>query len=592
MNVDGTGLVQLTDGIYDDLDPIYLPDGRILFSTTRGHTYVRCMPPTNAFVLARCESDGRNIYLISANNEPDYLPSVMDDGRVIYTRWEYTDKPLWRAQGLWTVNPDGTQVNTFWGNQTVWPDLLKDARNIPGSRRVMFTGSAHHDWFAGSVGIIDPDRGYNFPDGLTKVTADVVWPESGNGPVDPGESADYHSSGRYRGYYSPYPLSERDFLVSAERNGKFVLYLMDVDGNRELVYEGVHNIFHAQPLRPRRKPPVIIDRVVWPTREQRLNPEEGVLYSGNVYQGAPAELKAKAKYLRVLNIDHKTYTYWYKRPYLSTGPVVSIVQSEGIKRILGTVPIEADGSVAFRVPSGTPLHFQLLDEEYRALQTMRSFANVMPGERRGCLGCHESHSRAPTIEGPYQALRHTPRTITPPPWPDTTVSYPRYVQPVLDRYCGKCHEGQGEAVKTLDLTPRPGFLDFAEPYFVLTGRPSWGKPYVVPETQIPGFGIANVLMVEGYGTTDPAAYRTPKPMTYLSYKSRLIELCTSGKHYDVKVDEVSRQRLIAWIDAMCPYCGEEEIRAIPDPQFQGVDWLSIRPRIHSAPRIVRPGPVD
>lgn len=592
MKVDGTGLVQLTDGIYDDLDPIYLPDGKILFSTTRGHTYVRCMPPTNAFVLARCESDGRNIYLVSANNEPDYLPSVMNDGRVIYTRWEYTDKPLWRAQGLWTVNPDGTQVNTFWGNQTVWPDLLKDARNIPGSRRVMFTGSAHHDWFAGSVGIIDPDRGYNFPDGLTKVTADVTWPESGNGPVDPIESADYHPSGRYRGYYSPYPLSEQDFLVSAERDGRFVLYLMDVDGNRELVYEGVHNIFHAQPLRPRRKPPVIVDRVTWPTREQRLEPEEGVLYSGNVYQGAPAELKGKAKYLRVLNIDHKTYTYWHKRPYLSTGPVVSIVQSEGIKRILGTVPIEADGSVAFRIPSGTPLHFQLLDEEHRALQTMRSFANVMPGERRGCLGCHESHSRAPTIEGQYQALRHAPRTITPPPWPDTTVSYPRYVQPVLDRYCGKCHQGQGEAVKTLDLTPKPGFLDFAEPYFVLTGRPSWGKPYVTPETQVPGFGIANVLMVEGYSTTDPAAYRTPKPMTHLSYKSRLIELCTSGKHYDVKVDEVSRQRLIAWIDAMCPYCGEEEIRAIPDPQFQGVDWLSIRPRIHSAPQIVRPGPVD
>ena len=96
--MDGTGLVQLTDGPYDDLDPIYLPDDQhIIFSTTRGHTYVRCMPPTNAYVLARCDRDGRNIYLISVNNEPDYLPSVMNDGRVIYTRWEYTDKPLWRA---------------------------------------------------------------------------------------------------------------------------------------------------------------------------------------------------------------------------------------------------------------------------------------------------------------------------------------------------------------------------------------------------------------------------------------------------------------------------------------------------------------
>jgi len=187
INADGTGLIQLTDGPYDDLDPIWLPDGHIMFSTTRGHNYVRCMPPTNAYPLARCDADGRNVYIVSANNEPDYLPSVLDDGRVVYTRWEYTDKPLWRCQGLWTVNPDGTQVNTLWGNQSVWPDLLKDARGIPGSRRVMFTGSAHHNWFSGSVGIIDPDRGFNFPDGLTKVTADIPWPESGNGPEDPVE---------------------------------------------------------------------------------------------------------------------------------------------------------------------------------------------------------------------------------------------------------------------------------------------------------------------------------------------------------------------------------------------------------------------
>ena len=133
INIDGSGLKQLTDGPYDDLDPIYLPDGQhLMFSTTRGHTYVRCMPPTNAFVLARCDADGKNVYLVSQNNEPDYLPSVLDDGRVVYTRWEYTDKPLWRAQKLWTVNPDGTQVNTLWGNQSVWPDLLKDARQTPG----------------------------------------------------------------------------------------------------------------------------------------------------------------------------------------------------------------------------------------------------------------------------------------------------------------------------------------------------------------------------------------------------------------------------------------------------------------------------
>jgi len=271
---------------------------------------------------------------------------------------------------------------------------------------------------------------------------------------------------------------------------------------------------------------------------------------------------------------------------------VSAVQSEGVKRVLGTVPIEPDGSVAFRAPAGIPLHFQLLDEQDRALQTMRSFVGLMPGERRGCLGCHESHSRSPRIDMQCQALGREPHDITPPPWGEDTVSYPRYVQPVLDKYCGKCHQGDGEAKKTLDLTSRPGFLVFTEPYLTLIGRPTWGQPYEKPQNPPPGFGIANMIMVEGYGTTDPQAYKTPKPMTYLSYRSKLIELCSSGKHYDVKVDPVSLERLIAWVDAMCPYCGDEEVREIPDPVFQGVDWLAVRPKIKTAPRIVRPGPVD
>jgi concanavalin A-like lectin/glucanase superfamily protein/hydrazine synthase alpha subunit-like protein len=592
INLDGTDPKQLTFGPYDDLDPIYLPDGHIAFSTTRGNTYVRCMPPTSAFPLARADGDGKNIYIISRNNEPDYLPSVLDDGRMIYTRWEYTDKPLWRAQGLWTANPDGTQVNTLWGNQSVWPDLLKDARQIPGSRRVMFTGSAHHEWFAGSVGIIDPDKGTNFPHGLTKVTADTIWPESGNGPVDPIESPNYHPSGKYHGYYSPYPLSETDFLVSASRGYNFVLYLMDTDGNRELIYEGNHNIFHAVPIRPRKRPPILADRVQWPSHEEKNVRKSGVIYSSNVYYGAPQELQDKAKYLRILNIDPKTYTTWHERTIHSTGPAVSMVQSEGVKRILGTVPIEKDGSVSFNAPSGLALHFQLLDDNYRALQTMRSFTGVMPGEKRGCLGCHEQHSHTPQQAGKPLALLKKPRDITPPPFKDDSISFERYVQPVLDKYCGECHQGDGEAREKLDLTFRPGYLIFNEPYITLIGRPSWGTVYKKPKDPPPGFGAAGMLMVEAYSTTDPAAYKTPVPMTSLSYKSRLIENASSGEHNDVKVDPLSLRRLILWVDTMCPYWGVDEVREVDDPVFQGVDWLSVRPKIKNAPVIVRPGPVD
>ena len=606
IGLDGTGLRQLTGGMFDDLDPIYMPDGKnIMFLTTRGHIYVRCMPPTNAFVTARMALDtkpgDKNLYIISRNGEPEYTPAVMNDGRVLFTRWEYTDKPLWRAQSLWTMGQNGSYVQTFWGNQSVWPDLLKDARSIPGSNRVMFTGSAHHNWFAGSVGIIDPAKGLNFPDGLTKVTADVEWPESGNGPVDPKESPDYHRAGNYVAYYSPYPLSEKDFLVSARRSGRgsggFALLLMDVDGNRELINQGAHNIWDAIPVRKRPLPPVMVDNLAWPTWEERNAPKPGILYSNSVYDGADPILQGKAKYLRIWSIEHKTYTYWYKRPTLSTGPEISLNQSEGVKKIIGTVPIESDGSVNFVVPSGIAVHFQLLDENHRALQTMKSFTGVQPGETRGCFGCHEQHMSTPVSPPNAMAMRRAASNITPVPWNDITVSFERYVQPALDKYCGKCHQDPGHiAYKKFNATLRPGFLGFKEPYSTLMGDPTWSVRYHGRKSDSTpgrgGYGWADTILVESYSTVDPKAYATYPPMQKLSYKSRLVERMASGKHHGVKVDPDNLLRVILWVDAMGPYYGAEEVRKIEDPIFQGVDWISQRPRVHTAPIVQRPGPFD
>ncbi|MDR3181791.1 MAG: hypothetical protein LBT89_02545, partial [Planctomycetaceae bacterium] len=588
VKVDGSMERQLTSGIFDDFDPIYLPDGKnIMFLTSRGHIYVRCMPPTNAFVLARMSLDtqpgDKNLYIISRNGEPEYTPSVMNDGRVIYTRWEYTDKPLWRAQSLWTMNSDGTQVQTFWGNQSVWPDLLKDARSIPGSERVMFTGAGHHNWFGGSIGIIDPGKGFNFPDGLTKVTQELVWVESGNGAIDPKESNTYHTAGNYGAYYSPYPLSEKDFLVSAERQmsdkdgkplpSKWVLLLMDTDGNRELVFEGDKHIFDAQPIRSRNVPQVAADRVDWPDWDSRDTPKTGVIYSNNVYENAPAELRGKAKYLRIWSIEHKTYTYWSKRNYVSSGPEISPVQSEGVKKIIGTVPVEEDGSVSFTAPSGIALHFQLLDKNQLALQTMKSFTGVLPGETRGCLGCHESMTRSPVTAQTGKALKRPRSNITPVPWEDITVGYERYVQPVLDKHCGQCHQNpEHKAYQKFNATLRPGFLGFKEPYMTLVGNPTWGRKYEERKDAQGGFGWADIIMVEGYGTHDPAAYATYPPMKKLSYKSRLVHRLMSGEHNNVKVSGDELLRVILWVDAMAPYYGAEEVRCMEDPLFQGKDW--------------------
>jgi hypothetical protein len=586
INFDGTGLRQLTNSDYDDIDPIYLPDGHILFTTTRGNSYVRCGPFIYSYILARCDADGGNVYLISHNGEPDFVPALLNDGRVIYSRWEYTDKPLWRLQKLWTTNQDGTGTAHFWGNQSVWPDHLSEPRPIPGSRRVMFSGVAHHDWWSGSIGIVDPDEGRDWPHGLTKVTADRPWPEVSPPPQDQPEAADYHASGRFTGYKTAYPLSEEDFLVSARGSeDKFRLYLMDVHGNRELIYEGVYNVWHAMPVRPRPKPPSKPDLVVWPgTGKDRGPVAPGIFFSADVYQGVPDLPRGMVKFLRVFQLDYKTYSTWNKT-YRHSGPTVSIVQEEGVKRILSEVPVEADGSVSFKAPAGLALYFQLLDADRRCLQTMRSFSGLMPGEQRGCVGCHEGHSTVPPPQRGL-AFNRPPTELSPPPWGTESISYERFVQPVLDRYCVECHHKEAQGFAEPDLALRPGHDVFKEPYLTLVGSAGWGNP--VPAGR-PGYGIAGAIPVESnYGQNDTNALTTLRPMQYLSYTSRLIELASAGTHYDVKVDPVNLHRLIAWVDACCPYRGEPEVRALGDPDFPGIERLPIRPRVATAPVVERP----
>ena len=586
MNIDGTALKQLTSGDYDDIDPIYLPGGKIMFSTTRCNTFNRCMPYTYCYVLARCDADGGNVYLISRNNEPDWCPALLNDGRVIYSRWEYHDKALWRIQSLWTINQDGTNVATFWGNQSVWPDHLAEARPIPGSTRVMFTGLAHHDWFAGSIGILDTRKGYNFPHGLTKVTAETPWPECGRPPLDPIESPSYHTAGRFGAYKTPYPLSEEDFLVSARSPGrvaKFRLYLMDTRGNRELIYDGAYNVWHAMPLKPRRRPPTQTDRVAWPgTGKNRRPPKPGVVYSADVYANVPDLPKGRVKHLRVIQMDARTYSLWARDSGFG-GPRTSMVQADGVRRILGTVPVEPDGSVNLKVPSGKTLHFQLLDDNFRALQTMRSFTGVMPGETRGCVGCHESHSVSPANRAGVAAGRE-PSQLKPPPWGTRSLSYERMIQPILDKYCGKCHQGEGKGRKKLDLTLRRGYGPFKEPYPSLLGADGQRRKYFRKDK----LSIAGALLCENFGPSDPRSYVTFRPMKHLSYTSKLIDIASSGKHNKVKLDPVSLRTLIGWVDANCPYRGDEDVRAIPDPTFPGVEDLPIRPRCKTAPVISRP----
>jgi len=616
-NIDGSGVKQLTFGDYDDLDPIYTPDGKIIFCTTRGHTYVRCMPYTHSFVLARCDADGKNIYVVSRNSEPDYLPSVLNDGRIIYTRWEYTDKGLWRVQSLWSMNADGTNVTHFWGNQSVWPDVITEARAIPGSRKVMFTGVGHHRWFQGCIGIVDPDKGLNYPDGLLKVTQELNWPEVGDGPGDPDLDVKYHASGKYGAYKTPFPLSEEVFLASAipgassypsSKSVLFNLYLMDVYGNKELIWKGKQNAYHAIPVRKREVPQAYPDMVAWPSIGKDQKPlKDGVLYTNNVFEGAPEINKDEVKYLRIIEMDPKTYSTWWKTVQ-HDGPAVGLPQAEAVKRVYGTVPVEKDGSVCFKLKPGVGFYFQLIDKDYRVIQNMRSFTGVMPGETRGCVGCHEL--RNPTAGSiPKQprigiAMKKGPVTPTPPPWGHESVGFLRFAQPLFDKYCIKCHNGEKKKPK-LNLTlrdsnvpwrwdkgnHRPGEkTPFKEPYVELIGgQIGWGQSVPKNEAGV-AVSLSGCLIVEGYNQMGVAAIdnlKTLPPKAAFSHRSKIVKNAMSGKHHKVKVDPASLRRLIAWVDCNGPYLGEEEIREMYDPVFETDDIGAVEARVRTAPEINR-----
>jgi hypothetical protein len=622
---DGKKVTQLTGGDYDDLDPIYTPDGKITFCTSRAHTYVRCMPMTHAYAVARCDGDGKNIYVVSRNGEAEYMPSVLNDGRVIYTRWEYTEKALWRVQSLWTMNPDGTNTQIFWGNQSRCPDVLTEARAIPGSRRVMFTGVGHHNWFAGCLGIIDPNKGLDHPNGLTKMTPQVAWPEVGNetppceNETDKNETParKYHNNSGFLAYKTPYPLSEEDFLCSAvngrlthtnqfsARNPKFNLYLMDVYGNRELIHKGEHNAYYAMPFCKRTTPRAIPDRVSWPKIGANQKPAEGILYSNDVFSNAPEILRGKGKYIRVLQMDPKNYTTWHKTVQ-HDGPAISVFQADGVKRILGTVPIEKDGSIAMKLPPGQSLFFQMLDENKQAIHVMRSFTGVMPGEVRGCFGCHESKlvTRGnPTAASTSIAMKKGPKAPVAPPWGyNTSISYARFVQPVLDKHCAKCHQNpKHKAYAKLNMTMRPSkhrwrdhstytrpdeVSPFTEPYLTLVGgKCQWGRNKSMTKP------LSGVYVVEAYGGNrgDGSDLKTLAPYAAFSPKSKLIANASSGKHGNkVKVTGEDLQRLVAWVDANGPYLGDEEIRCMFDPYSTTVASIpQVRPRVATAPVINR-----
>lgn len=543
---------RLTWGKYDDFDPCYLPQGDIVFLSTRkgqpvqctaAHaaatqkadlpdSYVRCggdsIRPVPVFTLHRMDGQGGHLRPISAFENFEWTPTVAADGQILYARWDYIDRFNGPFMSLWTTPPDGTNPQLVYGNFTVQPQCVFEARFIPGSHRLVFTAAAHHSTIGGSLVLLDPYAGNELERPLTRLTPEVCFPETEGWP-------DHY-------YANPYPLSEEFFLVAwsdqplpphtfvtDDRNppNSLGLYLYDAFGNLELLFRNPQiSSMYPIPLRPRPRPPL------WPDSSGG-EPAAGYFLLLDVYQGLPGVPRGAVKSLRLIGVPPKV------QPYMND-PTLGVSAEDPGKFVLGTVPVEEDGSAYFPVPSGVPVFFQVLDAEGLALQTMRTLTYVQPRQTLSCIGCHEPRERAPDVSHRPQAALRGPSPWTPGPPGSWPWRFDELVQPVLDRHCVRCHQ----PASGNELAAR----------FDLTATSSYSNLLAFGDNDLKNLAFERDRSLVG---EMPAR------------RSKLLPLLRSAEgHHGLRLDADSWNRLVTWMDVYAQQQGsfspqqEEELRAL------------------------------
>jgi hypothetical protein len=417
---------------FDDLDPCYLPNGKIMFASTRATRIVFCAPGATVTTLHLMDADGKNLHRVSESPVNETAPSVLDDGQVIYTRWEYVDKGLGNGQSLWSVRPDGSGVDHVYKNNTVWPAGMSSARSIPGSSKIVTIVGGHHFTAVGSVVLVDSPRSRSDIDAMTSLTPETGYPPSMGFPTT-----------QFGTYTDPYPFSEKFFLVAHNPGGKrgkgirYGIHALDAWGNRtELHGDPEISCFQPMPLRPRRKPTELASLARAEDAEKK-GPSSS-LFIQDIYQGMTGIERGRVKYVRVMGALPWSWN--------EHGIAWSLGTDPHRKKIYGIVKVHEDGSAYFNVPPNENLFFQALDENYMALQQMSTFVNLMPGEQRSCIGCHEPRRNAPPGTPSGRALALDQPAQTPVPQPGDTgprmVDYAADVQPAMDKHCVGCHGGR------------------------------------------------------------------------------------------------------------------------------------------------------
>ncbi len=566
IGIDGSNLRQVTPGEHPDVDhydPCYLPDGGILFTSTAAMAAVPCVNgSTRVANLYRMDPDGR-IRLLCFDQEHNWCPTVLPDGRVLYQRWEYADTPHAHARLLFSMNPDGTRQMEYYGSNSYWPNSMFYARPIPGhaTKFVAIVGGHHGNRRKGELTVFDIAQGRREAQG-------VVQQIPGRGrPVEP-RIEDNLVDASWPKFLHPHPLSDKYFLVAAKPTPESLwgIYLVDVFDNMTLLKEQPgHALFEPTPVQARPVPPVIPNRVDLAQAEATVEIID--IYAGKGLAGIP---RGEVKSLRLLS-----YHYLYP----GMGGPQGVVGMEGpwdIKRIVGTAPVEEDGSALFRIPANTPIAVQPLDAEGKALALMRSWFVGMPGEVVSCVGCHEDPNDSPPVRhADPLAYRREPSTVKPWHGPARGFSFAREVQPVLDRHCVGCHNGSARPVSAEGDSPI-----FAAKDDSLEREPS--PPRKLGQSPVDGYPadlrgderISDYTSVYHYGEHDAghfsisyvelhryvrrpgleSDYRLLVPMEYHADTTDLVKLLAKG-HHGVVLDAESWDRLITWIDLNAPFHG-------------------------------------
>jgi len=527
IQADGTGLRQLTfaPGV-SDFDPLYLPDGGIVFSSTREPKFNMCSQDIGAN-LFRMDAEGANIHQITKSTLFENQGGLMPDGRIVYKRWEYVDRNFGDAHGFWTVFPDGTQQSILWGNNKADPAAVYYPRVIPDSWQLLCILSTHHGNMWGALAIIDPNID-------TDRNASILrtWPAGVRASLRDSDNFDSDRlSGVHPKYEDPWPLSGKYFLCSRGDTGKQMnIFLIDTFGNELLVHGEAPGCFSAMPMAATARPPV-------PSVRRDYENGRGLMMVADVYQGTHMQgvKRGAVKRLRIVEAPEKrawSDGKWYGQGFQAPGMNWHDFTA---KRILGTVPVEADGSAYFAVPSDTFIYFQLLDENDMMIQSMRSGVVVQSGETSGCVGCHDNRLGAPPPQAAPLALKRAASEITPWYGPARSFGFMAEVQPVLDRYCVKCHDfGKPAGAKLVLAGDR-------DPFFNAAYTELWRKKYI----KAIGAGPAGIQQAYSWG----------------SHPSPLVKILRDGhapgtkgpSHDQLMLDKESFDRIVTWIDINAPY---------------------------------------